>query len=71
MLLDYNIKKESTLHLVLRLRGGGGPTTISATNDTTGEKKSIEYSEGMKINELKNKVSGLFPGRVILFLSGK
>jgi hypothetical protein len=54
MLIDYNITMESTLHLVLRLRGGGG--SVSATNITTGEKKSYEYWEGMTIAELKNKI---------------
>jgi hypothetical protein len=41
--------------LVLRLRGGGG-ILLSATNITTGEKKSYEYWEGMTIAELKNKI---------------
>jgi hypothetical protein len=27
-LFDYNIKKESYLHMVLRLRGGGGPDYV-------------------------------------------
>lgn len=41
---DYNIKKESTIHLVLRLRGGGG-TPFNYTHALTKEKKTthIEY----------------------------
>ena len=35
LLADYGIEKEHTLHLVLRLRGGGG-TRLTATNPTTG-----------------------------------
>lgn len=54
MLFDYNIDMESTLHLVLRLRGGGG--SIQVTNDSTGEKKSIDYHEGMTIADVKNKI---------------
>lgn len=60
---------ESTLHLVLRLRGGGG--NIYVTEISTKKEKSIEYWEGMTIKEVKNKIIESFPGKIILYLSDK
>ena len=68
-LIDYNIDKESTLHLVLRLRGGGGGINVKSGNET----KSVTYDEKMSIKDLKKNIKNQFKvtNNIILMVSGK
>ena len=71
-LMDYNVQKGSTLHLVLRFRGGGLDTII--VKMPTGQTISVEISVGTRVEALKaiiQKKRGIPPDQQRLVFEGR
>jgi ubiquitin C len=69
-LQDYNIQKESTLHLVLRLRGG----MMIFVKTLTGKTITVEVTPDDTVDDVKKKIEekeGIPPARQRLLFVGK